>query len=147
MAVAQELLLDTNVVLELLRKSPAGQRIDREFSLSGELGRNLICVVTAGELLALARRFGWGTAKIDLLTATLNELVVLDINDAVVWKAYAEIAEFTVRSGRTMGQNDLWIAATARAYDVPLLTTDRDFDHLNGKLLTVVWVNPKADTP
>jgi len=33
-------------------------------------------------------------------------------------------------SARTMGKNDLWIAATALYFDVELHTNDRDFDHL-----------------
>jgi len=30
-----------------------------------------------------------------------------------------------------MGKNDIWIAATASVYGLTLLTTDKDFDHLN----------------
>ena len=41
-------------------------------------------------------------------------------------------------SARKMGKNDLWIAATARLLDAPLMTTDGDFDHLNG-----VYINLK----
>lgn len=33
-----------------------------------------------------------------------------------------------------MGKNDLWIAATAITYNIPLITTDADFDHLDGLL-------------
>lgn len=33
-------------------------------------------------------------------------------------------------SARNMGKNDLWIAATALYLDLPLHTTDNDFDHL-----------------
>lgn len=32
-----------------------------------------------------------------------------------------------------MGQNDLWIAATAHALELTLLSTDKDFSHL-GKM-------------
>lgn len=34
-------------------------------------------------------------------------------------------------SARNMGKNDLWIAATAHLLKADLLTTDKDFDHLN----------------
>jgi predicted nucleic acid-binding protein len=33
-------------------------------------------------------------------------------------------------SARNMGKNDLWIAATALATKATLITTDKDFDHL-----------------
>ena len=39
-----------------------------------------------------------------------------------------------------MGKNDLWIAATAFALDVPLMTTDGDFDHLNDTFLKVLKI-------
>ena len=32
----------------------------------------------------------------------------------------------------TVGKNDLWIAATAQVTNSKLVTTDDDFDHLNG---------------
>lgn len=31
-----------------------------------------------------------------------------------------------------MGKNDLWIASTAALLGLTLVTTDSDFDHLNG---------------
>ena len=37
--------------------------------------------------------------------------------------------------------NDIWIAATAAAYEIPVLTQDRDFDALYGVAgLTVIPV-------
>ena len=36
-----------------------------------------------------------------------------------------------------MGKNDLWIAATAKVIDAPLITTDKDFLHLNQTVLDV----------
>ncbi len=41
-----------------------------------------------------------------------------------------------------MGKNDLWIAATANATGALLLTTDKDFDHLDGAFLNRVWIDP-----
>lgn len=46
------------------------------------------------------------------------------------------------KSGRAMGKNDRWIAATAAATGATLLTTDRDFDHLTSLLLTRHWIDP-----
>lgn len=43
-------------------------------------------------------------------------------------------------SAKKMGKNDLWIAATAYALDVPLMTTDGDFDHINGTLMQVIKI-------
>ncbi len=38
-------------------------------------------------------------------------------------------------SARNMGKNDLWIAATAHILGAKLLTTDGDFNHLDGVFL------------
>lgn len=45
---------------------------------------------------------------------------------------------------RNMGENDLWIAATAAVYDISLLSTDRDFEHLDGVFLEFHYVEAAA---
>jgi tRNA(fMet)-specific endonuclease VapC len=39
-----------------------------------------------------------------------------------------------------MGKNDLWIAATASVLNIPLITTDNDFIHLDKTFLTLIKV-------
>jgi tRNA(fMet)-specific endonuclease VapC len=39
-----------------------------------------------------------------------------------------------------MGNNDLWIAATASLLGASLMTTDADFDHLNDVFLKVIKI-------
>jgi tRNA(fMet)-specific endonuclease VapC len=39
-----------------------------------------------------------------------------------------------------MGKNDLWIAATAAVLECPLLTTDKDFQHLDEVYFEVVTI-------
>ena len=50
--------------------------------------------------------------------------------------AWAELRIRLRESGRRLGANDSWIAATAIAHDLPLVTQDRDYDGVPG--LTVV---------
>ena len=40
-----------------------------------------------------------------------------------------------------MCDNDLWIAATTSALNATLITTDKDFDHLDGIFLKVIYVD------
>ncbi len=48
---------------------------------------------------------------------------------------------YLAASGRRVEINDVWIAATAAAYEMPVLTQDGDFDALNGVAgLTVIPV-------
>ena len=62
-----------------------------------------------------------------------------------VLQAYTLIDTFSERIGRSMGKNDLWIAATAHVTGGTLLTTDKDFDHLDGKFITRAWIAPSAE--
>ena len=40
-------------------------------------------------------------------------------------------------SARNMGKNDLWIAATTKLIEAELITTDKDFEHLDNKFFKV----------
>ena len=42
---------------------------------------------------------------------------------------------------RNMSKNDLWIAATAYVTNATLVTTDKDFDHLN-EFIKVTYLDP-----
>ncbi|HVK05454.1 MAG TPA: PIN domain-containing protein [Armatimonadaceae bacterium] len=57
-------------------------------------------------------------------------------------RAYGIIDAASKTMGFTMGKNDLWIAATAHVTGAALLTTDRDFDHLDPDYLTREWIAP-----
>jgi predicted nucleic acid-binding protein len=39
-----------------------------------------------------------------------------------------------------MGKNDLWIAATASAFDLQLVTMDKDFNHLAPSYIDLLYV-------
>jgi predicted nucleic acid-binding protein len=138
MAVSAELaLLDTSVVLHLLRGNKTAQRIDAELGLRARSERPLISVVTVGEALAFARYRNWGSDWTARLEAYLRELVVVDIQNSAVLQKYAELHTWLVRQGRTVGDNDVWIAATAAAASALLVTTDGDFDPLNPERVRV----------
>ncbi len=131
MPPAAAYLLDTNVVLQLFRGKRLGQYIENRFHLLGGLHRCVISVVTVGELLSLARQFRWGAPKVQKLLDLLDELVCIDMNNPDILRAYAEIDDFARSAGKSMGKNDVWIAATATASSAILLTNDTDFDPLD----------------
>ncbi|MGN6558060.1 MAG: PIN domain-containing protein [Solirubrobacterales bacterium] len=65
---------------------------------------------------------------------------VLPVDDEVA-RAWAQMCVYLAASGRSVNANDVWIAATAAAYEIPVLTQDTDFDPLNGFAgLTVIPV-------
>ena len=85
-----------------------------------------------------------GPEKIAQLHALLLELVIVDINREPVVAHYVEIDHCSRSVGRKMNQNDLWIAAVAAATGATLLTTDRDFDHLDQSIVRSVWIDPQG---
>lgn len=135
-------LLDTNIVVHYARGKTVGQQIESDYQLLKTPYRPLICIVTVGESLAFATKRGWGSPKIDALKQILSQFVVVDINQQQILDAYANIdCQSQKPMGRKMGKNDLWIAAVAHVSHSTLMTTDSDFDHLNGKWLTVVKID------
>jgi len=140
-------LLDTNIVLALVRGGYLGAYLDQTFGLRAAKERALISLVTHGEIRVLAHRNDWGEKKLGVLETALDNLVTVDINHPAVLDAYVEIDLYSQKhadGSRNMGKNDLWIAACAKAASAVLLTTDQDFDHLSPELLEVERVDPSA---
>ncbi|MGE0552563.1 MAG: type II toxin-antitoxin system VapC family toxin [Gemmatimonadales bacterium] len=136
------LALDTNVLIHTIRDNAIGRRIGTALRLGERSERPLISIVTVGETLALARRLGWGTQKTSTLRDLLTNLVVVDVSHAGVVDRYAELTAWCQSNGRSLDDNDRWIAATASVADAWLITTDRDFDPLDPKFLRHVYFDP-----
>ena len=100
-------LLDTNIVIPYARGKAVGQQIETDYSLFTTPYRPLICVVTHGEALAFAKRRNWGNAIISAMNHVLAQFVTVDINDAQIIEAYADIDSHSQTIGRRMGKNDL----------------------------------------
>jgi predicted nuclease of predicted toxin-antitoxin system len=77
----------------------------------------------------------------------------IDIHEREILYAYAEIDHWSRTKGIRMGKNDLWIAATAKAASMTILTTDKDFDHLHPTdpsrswRVDRVWIDPDMELP
>lgn len=77
------------------------------------------------------------------MTKILVTTKTVGINYTEVVEAYGDIDAYSQGkipatqkfSARNMGKNDLWIAATAKAFNLPLVTLDRDFDHLGEEII------------
>lgn len=140
-------LLDTNVVVALVRGGALARHIDAEFGLRASKVRPLISVVTLGEVRVLARRNAWGENKLRALETALSNLVIVDVSPPTVIEAYVDIdinSQSHRDGARNMGKNDLWIAACAKAANALLITTDGDFAHLTPDTLDVRIVRMEA---
>ena len=131
---------DTGVVLNLVRGKELGTRIDRTRSMRLQT----VSIVTHGELKALAERNEWGAEKRNVLAVALDNLVTVNIESEALVEAYVQVdrACRSISGGsRALGQNDMWIAATALLSDLPLITTDKDFRPLHDRLITVYLID------
>lgn len=143
-------LLDTNIVLIYLRQSGLKEELDKRLSLFSPENTLLISVVSIGEAKSIAIQRKWGEKKAAQLEELLKKLLIADINAKRIIERYAEIdaysqgklenkrADFT---SRNMGKNDLWIASTASILNAKLITTDKDFRHLDKEYIDLLEVD------
>lgn len=143
-------LLDTNIILHLVRESKLSDKILLDYQLFEIPQRQFISIVTEGELESIALQNEWGKNKTEELDNYLNKLINVDIRFGKIVKRYAEIDAFSQGklknrplniSARNMTKNDLWIAATASVLDIPLITTDKDFAHLHNVFLDIILID------
>ena len=124
-------LADTSVFIA--RES--GRPLDLE-ALPDELA---VSIITIGELRAGVLAAGaveTRDRRLTTLTAALRlEPVPIDDDVATAW---ARLRVQLRDSGQRMPVNDSWIAATALALDVPVVTQDDDFPNVAGLRVTKV---------
>ncbi len=147
-------LLDTGIILGYIRASYYAEYAQRKFQLMGPTNTPLMSIVSVGEIYSLATQFQWGARKKKNLEMVLNEVHQVDINSPEVLQRYAEIDAYSqgklkgkalpvgMKSARNMSKNDLWIAATASILNAGLVTTDKDFTHLDQVYLKIIYIDP-----
>lgn len=118
-------LLDTSVFIA----SESGRPLD-EGKLPDEAA---VSVVTLAELQAgvlAATDVDTRARRLATLAAVSDvELVPVDEDAALVW---ARMRVHLAESGRRLNVNDLWIAASAAARRLPVVTQDDDFSAVEG---------------
>lgn len=135
-------LLDTNVLVALARGRDLGMYINTEYRLSQRPERPLLSSIVSGEIWGLAKSWGWKATKRDQLDRILSELVYVSAGEAPIVNAYADLYAQVTSAGTPLGENDLWIAATAQAANATVLTTDTDFDRLPPNTVLVERIEP-----
>lgn len=129
-------LLDTAILLHLVRGSTLADVVERAYKLTSIRTRPLICEVTLGEMRAFSKSLSWGPTKRARLDEIQRDLVLVGISEDRVLEAYADLSSEALSRGWSIfhGKNDLWVGAAAKAAGARLITTDRDFlpvrDHL-----------------
>lgn len=142
--------MDTNILVAYLRNNDLTQRLESHLDLLNPANTLIISVVSIGEIKSIAIKNKWGRQKQRALKSSLEDFLISDINISSVIDRYAEIDAFSQnklpgnplgQSARNMGKNDLWIAAAASVYELPLVTTDKDFSHLDPGFLNLKLID------
>lgn len=135
------ILLDTNILLHLIRGRAAGRWIDERYRLRDRPEKPLVPVVSVGELFRIAHRREWGPDRLSALNDLVSELLVIALEPEVV-RGYARMGAYLDGAGTPIPQNDIWIAATAASKRAVLLTTDTHFDRLHATHAEREFVDP-----
>lgn len=118
-------LLDTSVfIARESGRSLAVDRLPHEAAISAVTVAELhVGVLAARDVDTRARRLATLEATADVQVLGVDESV------AAVW---ARLRVHLAESGRRLNVNDLWIAATALAHSLPVVTQDDDFGAVEG---------------
>jgi predicted nucleic acid-binding protein len=123
--VIERALADTSVFI--------ARETGRPIDIAALPERLAVSVITIGELRAgvlVASDAVIRDRRLDTLTAALSlEPIPIDVEVASAW---ARLRLALRDAGSRMPLNDSWIAATAMALDVPIVTQDEDFPTLAG---------------
>jgi len=135
-----------------MNNRPARGLLDTSVFIAAESGRPLSSesMPTASAISSITRAelrvgvFAADTVALrDRRIATLEasaRFPVIPVDDEVA-RAWAQMRVYLAAAERRINVNDIWIAATAAAYEIPVLTQDDDFAVLNGVAgLTVIPV-------
>lgn len=125
MSPAARGLLDTSVFIaaESARELEHARLPDESVVCPVTIAELQVGVLAAGDIETRARRLATLESIADV------EVLAIDADVAAQW---ARLRVHLAQSGRRMNVNDLWIAATAAANALALVTQDDDFGALDG---------------
>jgi tRNA(fMet)-specific endonuclease VapC len=135
--MAARFLLDTNICIYIQREKPV--KVLARFRKL-DPGDAAISVITWGELLYGAEKSTQRKKAMELLAEFKTFVPVLPIPETA-GNAYGTIRASLESQGRPIGNNDLWIAAHAKAAGLTIVTNnEREFRRIAG-LKVQNWVS------
>lgn len=125
-------LLDTNICIYIRQKKP--QTILRRFERL-TVGEAAISVITYGELMYGAEKSVQRAVRLRYLQELTSLIPVLPLPEAG-GDVYGQIRAALEKAGAIIGNNDLWIAAHAKAEGLTLVTNnEREFKRVPGLMV------------
>lgn len=138
------LLFDTNVILYITRNLKG---FDFLKGINPKEKLVYVSFVSIAEAQSIVYQNRWGSTKAQRLDEFFSSVRVISIDhlllstyigiDAYSQRTHPDYEKYPFSTPRNMGKNDLWIAATASLLNLQLVTTDKDFDHLETSFLSL----------
>jgi tRNA(fMet)-specific endonuclease VapC len=125
------LALDSSIIIRHMRKANA------EIAASLKAASELYLPLTSlGEIFYGTNRSGNDARAVEQWQRFSQSVVILYPDEATA-VAYAEIKLHLEIKGKRIPDNDMWIASTAKSFDLPLYCRDGHFDVLK-EIMTIV---------
>ena len=124
-------VLDTNIVIAMFRQEESVLEPIRQGAVIH------VPIIVIGELYfgaAKSQRKEENRQRIEQLTEQVTLLYCLDETP----KYYAQIKQELKQKGRPIPENDIWIAALAQEYGLPLVSRDGHFKYIDD-LSLIQW--------
>jgi len=125
-------LLDTNIVIAFLKNEPVIVR------KTASLKRMNISIITVGELFYGARNSTKQAENLSVFRNFFEECFILHITEKTA-EAYAEIRASLKKKGTPIPENDIWIAATAKAGGYTLISRDIHLMKIGKSIRLETW--------
>ena len=124
-------LLDTSTCSLLMKDNP---KVKGRLNSLSESDYHFTCPIVKGEILFGICKLSAGKRRQDLeqRASELFADVQCDPIPANVAETYAQIKVAAQQQGTSLGENDLWIAATALVLDAILVASDSDYQRISG---------------
>ena len=121
-------LMDTNVIVRVLN---GDRELINELSKISSL---CTCTVVLGELMYGAAKSAHVVQNKQNAKSFCSRYPLLGVSNIVV-EFYGEIKKDLLSHGNVMPENDMWIAATALANDMTVITQDKHFEHIQNLMV------------
>lgn len=121
-------LMDTNVIVRVLN---GDRELINELSKISSL---CTCIVVLGELMYGAAKSAHVVQNKQNAKIFCSRYPLLRVSN-IVAEFYGEIKKDLLSHGNVMPENDMWIAATALANDMTVITQDKHFEHIQNLMV------------
>ena len=121
-------LMDTNVIVRVLN---GDRELINELSKISSL---CTCTVVLGELMYGAAKSAHFVQNKQNAKSFCSRYPLLGVSN-IVAEFYGEIKKDLLSHGNVMPENDMWIAATALANDMTVITQDKHFEHIQNLMV------------